>query len=110
MSLSITRTWIQEWNPEARMLRLTAAFDSSYPTGGESVNLSDYVSEIVFAAAQPKNGYVFEIDEAGFAVGTLAIKVLHVDMDAVADSALVEVADTTNLASLTGVSVLVIGR
>jgi hypothetical protein len=110
MSVSITRSWIQEWNPEARMLRLTVAFDSSYPTGGEAVNLSDYLSEIVFAAASPKDGYVFEIDETAFAAGTLGLKVLHVDMDAMADSPLVEVDDESDLDALTGVSVLVIGR
>jgi hypothetical protein len=64
MGLTITRTGDWRANPGDRMsARVTVAFDSSYPTGGESLTPEDLaLGEIDILLAGPHNGYVFEYD------------------------------------------------
>lgn len=83
------------------------AFDSSYPTGGESLT----TSELGFSKApdwveiEPKNGYVFEYDATN-----QKIKAFQGDNANAAAAPLVEVANTTNLAAVTDVIVKAFGR
>tara|TARA_R100000988_G_C3948660_1_gene139923 strand:- start:62 stop:373 length:312 start_codon:yes stop_codon:yes gene_type:complete len=75
--------------------RLTVAlkitFDSSYPTGGEALDLTAYVSNIETVGIEVSGGYVFQYDRSNK-------KVLA--YEAGADSAaLDEVANATNLSS-----------
>tara|TARA_B100000900_G_C20283839_1_gene595210 strand:- start:50 stop:361 length:312 start_codon:yes stop_codon:yes gene_type:complete len=75
--------------------RLTVAlkitFDSSYPTGGEPLDLTTYVSNIETVHVEVSGGYVFQYDRSNK-------KVLA--YEAGADSAaLDEVASATNLSS-----------
>lgn len=82
----------------------TVDFDSSYPTGGEPLDLSGDFKDLLFVHIEPKSGYIFEYDYT-------SKKVLAYwnDADAGADAALIEVADTTDLSALTGVRVLARG-
>lgn len=70
----------------------TLAFDSSYPTGGEEV---DFGFTPAFVIVQPVSGYVFEYDS-----GNDKVIAYYADYDAVADGALIQVADTTDLSSV----------
>ena len=71
-------------------------FDSSYPSGGEDFDLSNYFhKDIVQVQFEAKNGYVFEYDKANDKV--------------IAYTAGSEVADTTDLSSLTDVKFIAIG-
>lgn len=88
----------------------TIAFDSSYPTGGEPLAQTDLgfastVDDEFHVIIGPKAGYVFEFDYTN-----LKVIAYHSDNDAVADSALIQVPDTTNLSTLTGVRVTAFGR
>jgi hypothetical protein len=88
-----------------RVVTGTIAFDSSYPTGGESLTPANMaLSRVQSVSILPKSGYVFEYDYTNSKV--LAY---YADYDAVADGALIQVPDTTNLSTLTGVRFNAIG-
>lgn len=88
----------------------TVAFDDSYPTGGEPFNAESEsnFSEVFAVFVASKSGYVFEYVNSATAANRKIIA-YYSDYDAVADGALIQVPDTTNLATLTGVTVMVIG-
>jgi hypothetical protein len=99
-ALTITR---QDLFGNSRIVIGSFAFDSSYPTNGEAcdpglgtVNLAICDSCV--------SGYVFQYDYAN-----KKIKAFYADYDAVADGALIEVADTTDLSALTSVRMIFIG-
>jgi|TARA_B100002019_G_C20989343_1_gene459749 hypothetical protein len=75
--------------------RLTVAlkitFDSSYPTGGEALDLTAYVSNIETVGIEVSGGYVFQYDRSNK-------KVLAYEAGA-DGAALDEVANATNLSS-----------
>ena len=75
--------------------RLTVAlkitFDSSYPTGGEALDLTAYVSNIETVGIEVSGGYVFQYDRSNK-------KVLAYEAGA-DGAALDEVASATNLSS-----------
>ena len=75
--------------------RLTVAlkitFDSSYPTGGEALDLTTYVSNVESVGIEVSGGYVFQYDRTNK-------KVLAYEAGA-DGAALDEVANTTNLSS-----------
>ena len=73
-------------------------FDASYPIGGEAMDLSDYFTKVLGILFENKNGYVFEYDYAN-----AKVKAMYADYDAAADGALIEVANATNLISVTDV-------
>ena len=82
-------------------------FDSSYPTGGESLTdancgLND---DGYFVFPLPKSGYLFEHDRSG-----QKLKAYYFDYNNASDGAAIEVPDQTNLSTLTGVQVLAIGK
>ena len=85
----------------------TIAFDSSYPTGGEPLTSAD----LGFAAAprdvriEPKSGYVFEYDAAN-----QKVIVYYGDNNNASDGPLIQIPDTTNLSTLTGVKVIARGK
>lgn len=64
MALTITRSgdW-QHLAGNRRVANITVAFDSSYPTGGESLIASDVGMRVIERVeAQANNGYTFEYD------------------------------------------------
>lgn len=75
--------------------RLTVAlkitFDDSYPTGGEALDLTAYVSNIETVGIEVSGGYVFQYDRSNK-------KVLAYEAGA-DGAALDEVANATNLSS-----------
>jgi len=79
-------------------------FDASYPTGGEAYTPSLFgLQKIIRLVPFPANGYVPEDDKAN-----QKIKMYYADYDAVADAALIEVANATNLSAVT-ITVMVWG-
>jgi hypothetical protein len=77
------------------------AFDSSYPTGGEALAFG-FTPAIVIA--EPNLGYVFQYDYTN-----KKLLAYYADYDAVADGALIQVANTTNLSGLTAVKYVAFG-
>lgn len=84
----------------------SVAFDNSYPTGGEAVSdvQLGFSLKPDFVEIPPKSGYVFEYDAAA-----KKIKV-YVEEAVAAGGPLVEVANLTDLSTLTGVLVKASGR
>lgn len=81
------------------------AFDSSYPTGGESLTAADLgLDSILFARFEPTSGYLFNYD-----LGNSKVLAWYSDSDGVADGPLAQVPDTTDLAALTTVNFWVVG-
>lgn len=115
-----------------RVVFAELAFDSSYPTGGESLTANALgLLDIDRVFVEPKDGYTFEYDHSASKLkamvpvnvvagsGTAATNnfvfksatgTLEVDGTGTAfQVAAAEVANTTDLAALTGVKVMVIG-
>ena len=84
----------------------TIAFDASYPTGGESLTAADLdLDTINFIIVENDDGFIFKYNYA-----TSKLLAYYADYDAVADGALIQVADTTDLSGITTARALVIGR
>lgn len=107
MALTLTQTgdWIsQEGNKNVR--RFTVDFDASYPTGGESLTAADMALATIDTAGvriDPKSGYVFSYDYTNNTV--LAYWQTDPADAGGANIALIQVADTTDLSAVTGVTV-----
>lgn len=71
----------------------TIAFDSSYPTAGESVSLP-FTPD--FVIAEPTAGYVFSWDYAN-----KKLLAYYYDYDGVADGVAIQVANETDLSAVT---------
>ena len=81
-------------------------FDSSYPTSGESLTpASINFLSIDFLYAETTSGFVFEYNYSGE-----LLLAYYADYDAVADGALIQVANATDLSSVTNVRAMVIGQ
>ncbi len=87
------------------MLTGSLAFDDSYPTGGETVDLSGYFSDIHMVLIEPKSGYVFEYDYTN-----KKVLAYYADYNGAADGALIEVAAAVDLSALTDVRFVAIGK
>lgn len=90
-----------------RSLRVVSiAFDSSYPTGGEPFAPADIgFLTFDFVYAESAVGYIFRYD---YTANTLLA--YYQNVVAGADSALIQVAATTDLSAVTGVRTLIIGQ
>lgn len=82
----------------------TVAFDASYPTGGEAAtDISGHFTEVLGVMLAPTAGYTFSYDKA-------TNKVLAYWVDTSVDGAAqAQVADTTDLAAVTGVFFIAVG-
>lgn len=69
-------------------------FDTSYPTGGETVDFG--LRSVYVAVIAPASGYVLEYDATN-----KKVKAFYADYDATADGALIEVPNLTNLSAVT---------
>src|SRR5688500_12362976 len=103
MALTISVTRDIPIGDTAHLYEGTLSWDDSYPTGGESFNVTgnEKFSTVIFGH---KGGYTFEWDEAN-----QKVIAYYVDNDAGADSAQIQVPNTTDLAAVTGVKFLAIG-
>lgn len=104
MAVAFTSTLVNVEGARRRVVG-TLAFDSSYPTGGESVPRS-LLGLLKFDDVRigPKAGYLFEWDDTN-----QKVKVYQGDNDNAADAPLIEVADTTDLSALTAVPISALG-
>ena len=85
----------------------TIAFDSSYPTGGEDISaIFKKFKSVKFISFSPTAGYVFDTDETS---GSEKVLAYYVDNNAAADSAMIQIPDTTDLSAITDVNFIVIG-
>ena len=77
---------------DRRVAIVDVAFDDSYPTGGEAVDLSEVgIGTVLFAIVEPTDGYTFEYDRSND-------KVVAYWVDTTTDGApQAEVANTTDL-------------
>lgn len=85
----------------------TIDFDTSYPTGGESITLADFkLTGIYYVVFQPTAGYFFEWDYTN-----KKVKVFYIVASALspAAAAATEVSNATDLSALTGVRYRVFG-
>ena len=81
----------------------TIALDSSYPTGGEALDVSGNESFDVLIASST-SGYVFS-----FAASSQKLLAYVGDNDAASDGPLAQVANTTDLSALTAIPFIAIG-
>lgn len=89
---------------QLKILTGSVAFDSSYPTGGEAMDISAMFNSLKIVLFESKAGYVFEYDYAN-----KKVKAMMGNNDGTADGPLVEVADKTDLSALTAVKFLAVG-
>jgi hypothetical protein len=94
----------QCYGGQLKILTGSVAFDSSYPTGGESMDISDMFTSLKAVFFESKGGYVFEYD-----YGNKKVKAMMGDNDSATDGPMVEVTDKTNLSALTAVKFLAVG-
>ncbi|MFA5383992.1 MAG: hypothetical protein WC364_04910 [Eubacteriales bacterium] len=85
-----------------RLVTGTIDFDSNYQTGGESISVP--LNEVKGMLIENKSGFVFQYDRTN-----KKVLAYWADYDAVTDEALIQVANTTNLSTLTGVAFLAWG-
>lgn len=87
-----------------RTKTVNVTFDSSYPTGGEAFSTSDLgFGTVFYVEVLPTAGYVFE-----YVASTGKIKAYWVDTTT-DGAAMAEVANTTNLSTVTAI-VKVVGK
>lgn len=94
----------QCYGGQLKILTGSIAFDSSYPTGGEAMDISDMFTDLKAVFFESKRGYVFEYD-----YDNKKVKAMMGNNDGAADGPLVEVADKTDLSALTAVKFLAVG-
>jgi hypothetical protein len=89
----------------------TLAMDNSYPTNGETLDLSSFypagnlwVFQADFVSSQ---GYILSHNGGTMAAGK--IKAYYMDYDAVADGVPIEVPNTTDLSAITAAKILMVG-
>lgn len=88
------------------MVFCTVAFDSSYPTGGESItpNALGFGTILMGGALGNYLGYGFQWDNANS-----KLLAYYSDYDAGADGPLIQVPDTTNLSTVAAIPCVFIG-
>lgn len=104
LTVALSGDWLESQGNK-RAVVATIAFDASYPTGGESLTAANLgLGVIDHVTIGAKSGYVFEYDYTNSKV------IAYVEEAVAAGGALLEVADTTDLATLTGVRLRAVGR
>ena len=97
------------------VVSLSVAFDSSYPTGGEVIDLSPYFGDtggILLACFVPEDtqGYVCKyIGDTNRTMAGGLLKLYYADYDAEADGVLIEAANELDVSALTAVRVIAFG-
>lgn len=106
--MALTLTGVTPFNKGSkRAVTLTIAFDSSYPTGGESLSLADmgFVSSVDIVQVEPTLGYVFTYDYTN-----KKLIAYYGDNNNASDGALIEVPNTTDLSAVVGVKLEATGN
>ena len=82
MALSVTQKGRDNVIGTRKMIVLDITFDNSYPTGGEALDLTNYVGTIESVTIEQKDGYVFQYDRTN-----KKVKVFHPNLDVVISDA-----------------------
>lgn len=104
LTVGLTGDWLESIGNKRAVVG-TIAFDSSYPTGGESLTAANIgLGVIDHMTIEPKGGYVFEYDYANKKV------LAYVEEAVAAGGPLLEVANAVDLAAVTGVKFRAVGK
>lgn len=105
MTVAVTQVGTPHVMGDLQVRIAELAFDSSYPTGGESVTPAMFgLNTIDFLLAEPAGGYTFEYVHA---TSLLIARWVDTTVDGAPQA---QVADTTNLSGVTGIRVIAFGR
>jgi hypothetical protein len=89
-----------------KLITGSIAFDSSYPTGGEAMDLSKKIpTDLHMVWFEANGGYVFQYDYAN-----KKVKAYYADYSESTDGVLIEVANAVDLSGLTDVRFGAIGK
>lgn len=101
MALTVEQLGRTNVSGNRHTVALKITFDSSYPTGGEALDLTAYVANIEGVSVEESGGYVFQYDRSNKKLK--AYNVAASDQTPTADitaAALAEVTAATNLSSV----------
>ena len=102
MSVTISAIELTRHTPELHRWRVDVTFDTSYPTGGEVVDVTPYldaIDEVVVQTPVTNTGHVVSVDDATFSAGTFKALLYYGDYSNASDGPLVQVPNTTNVAT-----------
>lgn len=104
MAISAAQVFVNRTGKK-RQVVTEVTMDSSYPTGGEAVTAAQLgLATVDVAICSTNTGHIAQYDKAN-----AKIKLYYADYDAVADGALIEVPNTTNVAAVV-VTVVAYGK
>jgi len=108
MAISVTlkegRSVLDKCGLGVKMISGSIAFDSSYPTGGESLDLTPYfATQVHLVLIEPQAGYVFAYDYTNK-------KVMAYWTGATTAAVLAEITNATNLSALSAVHFIAFGK
>jgi len=111
MALTITLSGDWQGNSDnQRYVQGQLAFDSSYPTGGESLTAANIGLRVIeHINVQPRSGFVFDYDYTNSLLLAYRTGAATVTAGATPAAALAEVSNTTDLSTLTGVRFRAVG-
>lgn len=96
---------VQHMSRDLRVFTGSIAFDSSYPTGGEAMDLSSKFAALKLVLFENDAGYVFQYDYTN-----KKVLAYYYDYDAGADGTAIQVANATDLSALTDVRFIAFGQ
>lgn len=107
MALTVSKTTVQQFGENKQVL-CDVDFDDSYPSDGETLDLTDEFSEIKYAyvCSHGIGGYRIDIDPANWGSGTMKLLIFESAGDGDPQD---EMADETDASGVTGVRILAVG-
>lgn len=105
MNITYDQADVQHVSRDLRVLTGSLALDSSYPTGGENMDLSSKFAALKLVLFENDAGYVFQYDYTN-----KKVIAYYYDYDAGADGAAIQVANATDLSALTDVRFIAFGQ
>lgn len=106
MALTVTKTKLSEGR-EGKRYSLSLTFDNSYPTGGESLDVSDVMTFLDYCVVQDGSGYVPAFTT--FSGATCKVEMWEGDYAQAGDEPLTEVDAASDLSTVT-IVVVAVGR
>ncbi len=104
MAISASQVFVNRAGKKRQAVTLIT-MDASYPTGGEAVTAAQLgLATVDVAMCTSNTGHVAQYDKAN-----AKIKLYYADYDAVADGALIEVPNTTDVSAVV-VTVMAFGK
>ena len=100
MAVTVSVTKVTKFDAELQVLLVAATYDSSYPTGGENIDLSAYGKNIKAAVpcGPTATGFVPEAVNGGASTtGIFVGRMFYGDNNNASDGPLIEVPNATNL-------------